>query len=117
MGNVAHCQHVRLRIKRSTVRLPRGSMIFAYPHVHVCTELTFSEIIANSDQEGYEAIVRLRGGAVEKLQEVLTTLGELLQTFVSFLDDFRSFHSFIDNCSFQKAAQGQRIPGQHEIHG
>jgi hypothetical protein len=39
MGNVTHCQQVRLRIKRSTVRLPTKSMIFAYPpypHAHVC---------------------------------------------------------------------------------
>jgi hypothetical protein len=36
MGNVAHCQLVRLRIKRSTVRLPTRSMIFAPPHAHVC---------------------------------------------------------------------------------
>jgi hypothetical protein len=38
-GDVTHCQHVRLRIKRSTVRLPTRSMIFAHPHTpRACLE-------------------------------------------------------------------------------
>jgi hypothetical protein len=73
MGNVAYCQHVRLQIERSTVRLPTRSMIFAYPPPRACL-IAAQETKSHAKRISNKARARKKG-KVTDVCCVLRTLG------------------------------------------